>query len=225
MNLGYQFNRNSSRTVPFFSQRFNVSGAAGITGNNQDPLDWGPPTLNFANGIAALGEAPYSSPHNQTQGVSLEVFKARSRHNVTYGFDFRRQQWNILSQQDPRGTFTFTGAAAGSDLAGFLFGVPDTASIAFGNADKYFRANSWDAYVSDDWRFRSGFSLTLGVRYEYNSPISRTLRTPGESRRHEPVHVSRSHRRALRRSAHQARPQQHRAPHRFRVAARSPPPP
>ena len=78
----------------------------------------------------------------------------------------------MLSQQDPRGTFTFTGAAAGSDFAGFLFGVPDTASIAFGNADKYFRANSWDAYVSDDWRFRSGFSLTLGVRYEYNSPVS-----------------------------------------------------
>ncbi|MCX6626628.1 MAG: TonB-dependent receptor, partial [Candidatus Solibacter sp.] len=172
VNLGYQFSRSSGRNVPFFAQRFNVSGAAGITGNNQDPLNWGPPALNFANGIAALGETQYSSPRNQTQGVSVEVFRGRGLHNVTSGFDFRRQQWNILSQQDPRGTFTFTGAAAGSDLAGFLFGVPDTASIAFGNADKYFRANSWDAYISDDWRFRSGFSLTLGVRYEYNSPVA-----------------------------------------------------
>ena len=172
VNLGYQFTRNSTRNVPFFAQRFNVSAAAGIAGNNQDPLNWGPPSLNFANGIAALGEAQYSSPRNQTHGVSLEVFRGHGRHNVTSGFDFRRQQWNILSQQDPRGSLTFTGAAAGSDFAGFLFGVPDTASIAFGNADKYFRANSWDAYVSDDWRFRSGFSLTLGVRYEYNSPIS-----------------------------------------------------
>ncbi len=172
VNLGYQFNRNSAQTVPFFSERLNVSGAAGIAGNNQDPLNWGPPSLNFANGTAALGEAQYSSPRNQTQGLSLEVFRSRRSHSVTSGFDFHCQQWNILSQQDPRGTFTFTGAAAGSDLAGFLFGVPDTASIAFGNADKYFRANSWDAYVSDEWRFRSGFSLTLGVRYEYNSPIT-----------------------------------------------------
>ena len=172
VTLGYQFNRNSARNVPFFSERFNVSGAAGITGNNQDPIDWGPPSLNFANGIAALGEAPYSSTRNQTQGFSAEVFRARGTHNFTYGFDFRRQQWNTLSQQDPRGTFTFTGAAAGSDLAGFLFGVPDTASIAFGNADKYFRANSWDAYASDDWRLRSGLSVTLGVRYEYNSPMA-----------------------------------------------------
>jgi outer membrane receptor protein involved in Fe transport len=136
------------------------------------PARLGSASLNFANGIAALGEAQYSSTHNQTQGLSAEVFRSRRSHSVTSGVDFRRQQWNILSQQDPRGTFTFTGAAAGSDLAGFLFGVPDTASIAFGNADKYFRANSWDAYISDDWRFRSGFSLTLGVRYEYNAPIS-----------------------------------------------------
>ena len=106
---------------------------------------------------------------------------ARPATTSPAGFDFHRQQWNILSQQDPRGTFTFTGAAAGSDLAGFLFGVPDTASIAFGNADKYFRANSWDAYVSDDWRFRSGFSLTLGVRYEYNSPIDGALWPAGKS--------------------------------------------
>lgn len=172
INLGYQFSRNSAANIPFFSQRFNVSGAAGIDGNYQDPLDWGPPSVNFANGIAPLGEAQYSSSHNQTHGLSAEVFRARGSHNVTSGFDFRRQQWNSLSQQDPRGTFTFTGAATGSDFAGFLFGIPDTASIAFGNADKYFRANSWDAYVSDDWRFRSGLSVTLGLRYEYNSPLS-----------------------------------------------------
>ncbi|MEO8126772.1 MAG: TonB-dependent receptor [Bryobacteraceae bacterium] len=172
VNLGYQFSRNFSQTVPFFANRLNVSAAAGIGGNNQDPLNWGPPSLNFANGIAALGEAQYSSPRNQTNGLSVEIFSARGLHSFTYGFDFRRQQWNILSQQDPRGTFTFTGAAAGSDFGGFLFGVPDTASIAFGNADKYFRANAWDVYISDDWRFGAGFSVTLGARYEYNSPIS-----------------------------------------------------
>jgi hypothetical protein len=150
----------------------NFSAAAGITGNNQDPINWGPPALTFANGIAPLGETQYSSPRNQTNGVSAEIFSARGPHSFTYGGAFRRQQWNVLSQQDPRGTFTFTGAAAGSDLAGFLFGVPDTAAIAFGNADKYFRAKAVDAYVSDDWRFRSGFSITLGVRYEYNSPVN-----------------------------------------------------
>ena len=74
----------------------------------------------------------------------------RGRHNFTFGGNFRRQEFNYLSQQDPRGTFSFTGAATqgvvngvtagGSDFADFLLGIPDTSSIAFGNADKYFRA-------------------------------------------------------------------------------------
>ncbi|MFM2124256.1 MAG: hypothetical protein RL328_707, partial [Acidobacteriota bacterium] len=172
VSLGYQFSRNTNRNIPFFSNRENVSKLAGVTGNNQEPNNWGPPTLTFANGISQLGEAQYSSLANQSSGFSMEAFKGLSRHNLTFGGDFRRQQNNTLSQQDARGTFTFTGAAAGSDFAGFLYGVPDTASIAYGNADKYFRSNAWDAYISDDWRVGAGFSLALAARWEYNSPIS-----------------------------------------------------
>lgn len=171
VNLGYQFSRNTNRNIPFFSNRANVSQLAGITGNNQEANNWGPPTLSFANGISQLGEQQYASSATQSNGLSADSFKALSRHNLTFGFDFRRNQFNNISQQDARGTFTFTGAAAGSDFAGFLYGIPDASSIAFGNADKYFRSNAWDAYASDDWRVGSGFSLTLGTRWEYNSPI------------------------------------------------------
>ncbi len=61
-------------------------------------------------------------------------------------------QFNNLSQQNARGRFTFTGAATGNDFADFLLGIPDTSALAFGNADKYFRASSYDAFVNDDWR-------------------------------------------------------------------------
>src|SRR6185312_7613761 len=54
MTLGYQFSRQRSEVVPYFDGRTNVSGAAGITGNNQDPMNWGPPTLNFTSGIESL---------------------------------------------------------------------------------------------------------------------------------------------------------------------------
>lgn len=171
VTLGYQLSRDTSGNAPFFARRRNVSGDSGITGNNQDPLNWGPPSLNFANGIAGLGEAQYSSNRLGDQSPNAQVFFSRGGHSLTYGADFHWRQWNWLSQQDGRGTFTFTGSAAGSDFAGFLFGVPDAASIAFGNADKYFRAHAWDAYVSDEWRLRAGLSLTLGARYEFNSPV------------------------------------------------------
>jgi hypothetical protein len=170
-NLSYQFSRQSSRTIPFFANRENVSGEAGITGNNQEAIHWGPPNLVFASGIAGLADAVASVTHNQTSGISYSVFWIHGAHNFTFGGNFRRQQFNLFSQQNPRGTFTFTGAAAGSDFAGFLLGIPDTSAIAFGNADKYFRASVYDAYVTDDWRRSSGFTLNLGMRWDYGSPI------------------------------------------------------
>ena len=54
----------------------------------------------------------------------------------------------------------------------FFSGIPSASSIAFGNADKYFRAPSYDAYITDDWRFGPGFTLNAGVRWEYEAPIT-----------------------------------------------------
>jgi len=171
-NLGYQFSRLASRFTPYFTNREDVSGNAHIAGNNQDPVNWGPPTLTFASGFSGLSDGLPAFTRNQTSGVSMDNLWARARHNISFGGGFRRQQFNLLSQQDPRGNFSFTGAAAGFDFAGFLLGVPDTSSLAFGNADKYFRASTYDAYINDDWRVNPGFTLNAGVRWEYWSPIT-----------------------------------------------------
>ncbi len=137
LTLGAQFSRMSIQTTPFFANRQNISGLAGVTGNLQDPANWGPPGLSFGSGIASLSDAQFSINRNQTSGLSAEMFYAHRAHNFTYGAEFKRQQTNVLAQQDPRGTFSFTGAATGSDFGGFLLGIPDTSSIAFGNADKH----------------------------------------------------------------------------------------
>lgn len=172
MNIGYQFSRLSMRTTPYFEDRQNVSGEAGISGNEQSPANWGPPTLVFSSGLASLSDAQSSFNRNRTDGVSYAMYASRNNHNLLFGGGFRRQQFNYLSQQDPRGTFTFTGQAAGSDFAGFLLGIPDTSSIAFGNADKYFRESVYNAYVTDDWRISPGLTVNAGLRWDYGSPIS-----------------------------------------------------
>jgi hypothetical protein len=182
--LSYQFSRQSSQTASFFENRENISGLAGITGNNQDAVNWGPPTLSFSSGITSLYDAVPSSTRNQTSAFSGVALWAHGRHNVTFGADYRKQQFNTLSQQNPRGSFTFTGAStlggadsillpgSRNDFAGFLLGIPDTVSIAFGNADKYFRTASYDAYVADDWRVNPSLTLNVGVRWEYWAPIT-----------------------------------------------------
>ena len=94
VNFGYQFSRFSSTNIPFFANHENIAGLAGITGNNQEPLNWGPPALSFAGGINGLNDSQYSAIHNQTDGVSVDALWNRGRHNITYGADFRRQQFN-----------------------------------------------------------------------------------------------------------------------------------
>lgn len=172
--FGYQFSRQSVGITPYFENRpnGNISGLAGIAGNDQNPLDWGPPNLVFSSGIQALTDAEQASNHNETNAVSASFFWNRSRHNFQFGADFKKQQFNVLGQNAGRGTFTFIGATPGSDFADFLLGVPDTAYVAFGNADKYFRDNLYDAYFTDDWRISSAFTLNAGVRWEYGSPIT-----------------------------------------------------
>jgi hypothetical protein len=178
----YQFSRLRTSTVPEFENRQNISGAAGINGNDQTPVNWGPPALNFSSGIAGLSDANSSFDRNRTDAVSASASIYRRRHNIKAGGDFRKQEYNDLYQQNPRGAFTFTGAATsgasatstatGSDLADFLIGIPDTSAIAFGNADKYFRQPVYDLYATDDWRLLSSLTINAGGRWEYGAPMT-----------------------------------------------------
>ncbi|HEX4138288.1 MAG TPA: TonB-dependent receptor [Bryobacteraceae bacterium] len=179
-----QFSRNSNDLTPNFANRENVSADAGVAGNNQQPVNWGPPGLNFSSGIGGLSDGNSSITHNQTSAFTFDSLWNRGRHNFTYGGDFKRVEFNSIGQQNPRGAFTFTGAytappatgsgvpVPGSDFADFLLGVPDTSQVAFGNADKYFRESLWDAFVNDDWRIGPSLTVTAGVRWEYNAPIT-----------------------------------------------------
>jgi trimeric autotransporter adhesin len=168
----YQFTRYSATTTPFFANKTNISGNAGITGNNQDPVNWGPPQLSFSSGITGLTDAQASVIHNQTGAFAYDTFWSHRSHNITWGADYKRQQFNSLGQQNPRGTFGFNGGLTGNDFADFLLGTPDTSSIAYGNADKYFRSSLYDAYFTDDWRAGRGFSVNIGGRWEYATPIT-----------------------------------------------------
>jgi len=53
-------------------------------------------------------------------------------------------------------------------------GIPDTVSISFGNADKYLRGWGYDAFISDDWRVKSGLTVDAGLRWEFAAPLTET---------------------------------------------------
>ena len=178
-NLGYTFSRQSSRMTPYWENRSNFSSNAGITGNNQDSMNWGPPALSFASAVTGLSDAQSYFNRNETNGITPVVTWNHGPHNVTIGVVFRRQEFNYLAQANPRGTFTFTGATTagraggtGVDFADFLIGVPTTSALAYGNADKYLRQSVYAAYVNDDWRVNPQLTINAGLRWDYGSPAT-----------------------------------------------------
>jgi len=171
-NLRYNFSRSAGQTTPFFSNTQNVSGAAAILGNDQAPAFWGPPSLSFSNGISGLSDGNFSRNHNDTNQAGENLIWIRGKHNFNFGGDFRRLDFNQLSQQNPRGSFVFTGAFTGNDFADFLEGYPATSSIAYGNADKYYRTSWLDGFVNDDWRIKSNLSVNVGLRWDFQAPVN-----------------------------------------------------
>jgi hypothetical protein len=172
LSLRYQYSRASTELLPHFANRVNVSGDAGISGNDQDPRNWGPPGLSFASDVAGLSSGTYASTTTQTQVWGADFSRFRGLHNVGFGVEGRAIRNDVIGQQDPRGTFGFTGAATGLDFADFLLGLPQTSTIGFGNPDKAFRSESYSVYVNDEWKIRPALTFTYGVRWEYETPVT-----------------------------------------------------
>src|SRR6266576_116683 len=100
--------------------------------------------------------------------------------------DYRRIIQSFHSARNAEGSFVFTGFATsqyatgstqpvtdtGYDFADFLLGFPQQTSLQSGANSYNFRANAFDFYTQDDWRFRSNLSFNLGLRYEYNGPYT-----------------------------------------------------
>jgi len=182
LSVNYNFSRNRNQLTPFFAFRDNVAERLGIQGVSTEPINWGPPTLNFSN-FAGLSDGSASLNRNQTSAAGGNLIWVYKSHNLSFGANYRRQQFNRYSDPNGRGTFTFTGYATsllvngaaqpgtGFDLADFLLGKPGTATVRYGASSLYFRGYLIDFFAQDDWRINSQLSLVYGVRWDYQSPV------------------------------------------------------
>ena len=178
------FNRNSNQTIPFFSYGPNVAAELGIAGTSADPINYGPPNLNFTN-FGALSDSSPILTRNQSLSASDNLVWVRGAHTFTFGAQFTRNDLSTQADQNGRGTFNFTGLATsllsptgvpststGFDFADLLLGLPQSSSIRYAGISTYFRQNVWSGFAQDEWKARPSLTLTVGLRYEYFSPFS-----------------------------------------------------
>ena len=181
------YNHNHVSTTNLYSNALDASGpgGAGITGISNDPFDWGLPGVSFTS-FGGLNDPVARRELDQTYSISETVAWNRGKHNWRFGGDYRRILQSFHSARNAEGSFVFTGFATsqyatgstqpatdtGYDFADFLLGFPQQTSLQSGASSYNFRANAFDFYTQDDWRFRSNLSFNAGLRYEYNGPYT-----------------------------------------------------
>ncbi|HEY6265618.1 MAG TPA: TonB-dependent receptor [Candidatus Acidoferrum sp.] len=184
--LRFNYNHNHVSTTNLYSNVEDVAGpgGAGIGGISNDPFDWGLPGISFTS-FGGLNDPMTRRELDQTYTLSDTVSWNRGKHNLRFGGDYRRILQSFRASRNAEGSFVFTGFATsaydssgnvlrdtGLDFADFLLGFPQQTSLQFGASSYNFRANAYDFFIQDDWRFRPNLSLNLGLRYEYNGPYT-----------------------------------------------------
>ena len=170
-------------------------GNPSIYGN---PFYFGVPSIGMSGvtGVAGLSDTTPSSSINQTISFSDFVSWSHKKHNMRFGLDFHRVHNDSIGGTNVLGSFTFSGfvtqaaappactpnnnpigpanpnptCANGSSVADFLLGQPQQSKITASPNKIYLRGNSWDWYAQDDWRAKSNFTVSYGLRWEYFSP-------------------------------------------------------
>ncbi len=104
--------------------------------------------------------------------LSDNVSWVNGRHTFKFGVEFSR--WMVNRYQPSSaglyGDFNFQNRFTGQPYGDFLMGLPTTVGRLDPFQPQRFRWNNISFYAQDDWKISSRFSLSYGIRYEYNQP-------------------------------------------------------
>jgi hypothetical protein len=133
----------------------------------------GPTNLYFDTGLllgpSENGPTRYvENTFSWTDAVSW----TKGKNNWKFGAGFSPYQENLVYDYYTNGEFDYYSGedvATGNAYADFLLGAPD-AYFQGANAPSNIRSKSTYVFGQDEWHARKNLVLTLGLRYEYNTP-------------------------------------------------------
>ena len=138
------------------------------------------PDFNFNNGFAF---GPASNFANA--GIFQDNFEGSTKyswtlgkHTLAFGFSWEHMQLNVENRNNQTAELNF------SDFANFLtgtlctpaaqFGCGETGPSTFigGASSRHYRANQVGAYAQDTFRFKQNLTITLGLRWDWDGPLT-----------------------------------------------------
>jgi hypothetical protein len=147
-------------------------------------------------GFSPVGVDVFNFPQarvNNTYQLADNLTFRNGNHSFTFGGDFRRSELHSDLPRNARPLLTFNGApgarrdANGNvTLNGFVRAIDLAAAAAPSGIMQTVQSNpdskidlryyQYNFFGQDDWRVRRNISLSLGLRYEYNTPVAESQR-------------------------------------------------
>lgn len=121
------------------------------------------------------------SPHD-TYTIQPNLSLVIGNHFLKFGAEGRRYNDNTLNPGMASGQYNFDknwtqaivnkpDATSGNEIASFLIGVPQTATIDR-NIDPAFVHFYYTTFFQDDWKITKRLTLNLGLRWDYETPAT-----------------------------------------------------
>jgi hypothetical protein len=194
INDVYTFSPTTVAEFRFGFERYNGGATADAQGRiDPGQLGFSPQTVALFEGqkyLPAVGTW-YTNMGSTAENLSIQnyyspgvtVTKILAHHQLKFGYDGRYYRDNELSPGCVEGCYGFYGAytygprddspmaPVGQDIAGLLLGLPDSGNIDR-NASSANQTLYHSLFVQDDWKATSKLAVTLGLRYEYETPTN-----------------------------------------------------
>lgn len=159
-------------------QNNTTPASIGFTSNFiANPTFVGPPRITLSNRSIILGNTIQGPQARVTENFQIQnaLSYATGNHRFKFGFDGTKYKQDQIFLFINQGILNFSRTAqnsTGDDFADFLIGNTPS-SIQFGaNGERDFRQDQGSLFAQDTWRLTNNLTLSLGMRYEYTSPLT-----------------------------------------------------
>ncbi|MGA9584018.1 MAG: TonB-dependent receptor, partial [Terracidiphilus sp.] len=188
-NISIFSSRNNAQLTNYFTNGEDIATSLGLYNDytkqpiNSNPTNYGLPNLVF-NNYTAFSETQPRFQLTQRAGVTGAASRIHGAHNVRFGGDLDRVDFNIFGGTNATGSYIFTGGytqdestlgvqvpTSGSSFADFLTGFPQETSIESAAQKAHMLQTNYDLYVRDDWQLFPNLTLVAGLRYDYYAPF------------------------------------------------------
>ncbi|MBL8215587.1 MAG: TonB-dependent receptor [Bryobacterales bacterium] len=134
-------------------------------------------------GYTALGAGGGSLSTNYSHTIGTTFTKIQGNHSWRAGQEYRLLRDNGFAYGNVAPALTFgtnytrgpldtsAGAPIGQGLASLLYGIPTGGQVNV-NASRAEQSSFQALFFQDDWRLTSRLTVNMGIRWEYESPVT-----------------------------------------------------